>query len=102
MKDAAIPSAPNATGPARAPEQIAISESGMTCGHCVETVSRALKEVDGVTAVQVNLANGVANAHYDPSRASIDDNAKYRSLSLKFPIRRRRSATHDLNQGKLN
>lgn len=34
---------------------------GMTCGHCVKSVSEELQTVDGVTAVDVDLnAGGVS------------------------------------------
>ncbi|GAA2080718.1 hypothetical protein GCM10009801_39150 [Streptomyces albiaxialis] len=32
--------------------------SGMTCGHCVSTISRVLGALPGVTGVQVDLAAG--------------------------------------------
>ncbi|MFF3073197.1 heavy-metal-associated domain-containing protein [Kitasatospora sp. NPDC057936] len=31
---------------------------GMTCGHCVSSVTAELKKIDGVTAVAVDLATG--------------------------------------------
>ncbi|HYO38139.1 MAG TPA: heavy-metal-associated domain-containing protein [Nocardioidaceae bacterium] len=31
---------------------------GMTCGHCVSSVSEAVSQVPGVTAVAVDLASG--------------------------------------------
>ena len=34
--------------------------SGMTCQHCVMAVTRALEECDGVSAVSVDLDNGLA------------------------------------------
>ncbi|MFE6619949.1 heavy-metal-associated domain-containing protein [Streptomyces sp. NPDC008086] len=32
--------------------------SGMTCGHCKATLTRAIGELDGVTEVGVDLATG--------------------------------------------
>lgn len=32
--------------------------TGMTCGHCVMTVTEAIGEVDGVVAVDVDLVTG--------------------------------------------
>jgi len=32
--------------------------SGMTCGHCVASVTEEIGEVDGVTAVEVDLPTG--------------------------------------------
>jgi len=31
---------------------------GMSCGHCVKAVEKALGEIAGVTGVQVDLASG--------------------------------------------
>ena len=35
-----------------------ITVKGMTCGHCVAAVTKALEELPGVSQVQVNLADG--------------------------------------------
>lgn len=32
--------------------------TGMTCGHCVDAVSQALRELGGVSEVDVDLATG--------------------------------------------
>lgn len=34
--------------------------TGMTCGHCVAAVTKALKSVPGTQDVQVDLASGYA------------------------------------------
>jgi copper chaperone len=34
---------------------------GMSCQHCVQAVTRALGEIDGVVGVQVDLAAGTAS-----------------------------------------
>ncbi len=34
---------------------------GMTCGHCVMRVENAIKEVEGVKSVKVNLKEKLAN-----------------------------------------
>lgn len=42
--------------------------TGMTCNHCVATVSRAVAQVPGVTGVSVDLvANGASTLHVDTS-----------------------------------
>jgi len=33
---------------------------GMSCGHCVKAVTKALSEIDGVTGVTVDLESGRA------------------------------------------
>lgn len=40
---------------------------GMSCGHCVSAVKKALEAVDGVTAVEVEV--GRARVEADPARA---------------------------------
>ena len=40
---------------------------GMTCGHCVAAVKKALEKVPGVTAAQVELASGRAQVEGEPS-----------------------------------
>jgi len=43
-----------------------LSISGMTCGHCVQAVTKSLAAVPGVTSVRVNL---------DPQEASVEGDA---------------------------
>ena len=35
-----------------------ISVQGMTCGHCVKSVTEEITEIPGVTGVQVDLVSG--------------------------------------------
>ncbi len=44
--------------------------SGMTCGHCVKSVTEALRDVDGVTRADVDLQHGRATVEYDESRTT--------------------------------
>jgi copper chaperone CopZ len=39
--------------------------SGMTCDHCVRAVTSEISEVEGVTSVDVRLAEGTAAVHGD-------------------------------------
>jgi copper chaperone len=39
---------------------IQLNVSGMTCGHCETAVAKALKAIEGVQTVQVDLKNGSA------------------------------------------
>jgi copper chaperone CopZ len=43
---------------------------GMTCGHCVMSVKKALQSLDGVEVEQVAI--GTATVAYDPARATPD------------------------------
>jgi copper chaperone len=40
---------------------ITLNVSGMTCGHCEAAVSKALKSIEGVKAVEVSRTTGTAN-----------------------------------------
>jgi len=43
-----------------------LSVSGMTCGHCLTAVTKALKTVEGVTDAHVDLASGKATVTGTP------------------------------------
>lgn len=55
---------------------------GMTCGHCRKAVTTALEEVEGVTAVEVDLERGRArvtgNAELEHLVAAVE-NEGYRA-----------------------
>lgn len=44
--------------------------TGMSCGHCVMHVQKALAAVPGVEATKVEI--GKATVTYDPAQASLD------------------------------
>jgi copper chaperone CopZ len=44
--------------------------SGMSCGHCVKTVTEALEGVDGVARADVDLQRGRATVEYDEGRTN--------------------------------
>ncbi len=65
---------------ARSPsaEGLELAVAGMTCGHCVAAVTRALSECPGVASVKVDLAAGravVAGENLDPGQlvAAVSD-----------------------------
>lgn len=43
---------------------------GMTCGHCVKTVTQALEQAEGVKRAQVDLGAGRATVEYDEQRTT--------------------------------
>lgn len=47
---------------------LTLSITGMTCGHCVASVAKALKGVDGVEVKDVRI--GTAKVQYDESKVS--------------------------------
>jgi copper chaperone len=50
-------------------ETTTIKVSGMTCQGCVRSVTRVLRAVPGVDAVDVSLEKGEAELRFDPARA---------------------------------
>jgi len=44
--------------------------TGMTCEHCIASVTEEITEIDGVTAVAVDLPNGAVTV---TSTESVDD-----------------------------
>ena len=57
----------------RTPKRIVLPVEGMTCASCVSHVEGALKEVDGVTLVTVNLATEQATVEFDDDKATISE-----------------------------
>ena len=43
----------------------------MTCNGCVKHVTSALRDLPGVSAVEVDLANGRAKVVHDPESSSV-------------------------------
>ncbi|MGB6406309.1 MAG: copper chaperone CopZ [Planococcus donghaensis] len=46
---------------------------GMTCGHCKMSVEGALKGLEGVSAVEVDLNAGKVDVTYDESKVSTEN-----------------------------
>ena len=51
-------------------ETFTLSVGGLRCGHCVETVSAAIRAVDGVSACRVDLETGLAEIEADTTSAT--------------------------------
>jgi len=54
-------------------KQTVLNVTGMSCTGCAGNVKRALKGVNGVSYVSVDLKDGKAMVEYDPLRASDKD-----------------------------
>ena len=52
-------------------KSITLPVEGMTCAACVTHVGNALREVEGVSSVSVNLATEQATVEFDPAQAAI-------------------------------
>jgi copper chaperone len=51
-------------------EKLTLDIDGMSCGHCVGAVRRALEEIDGVQVESVRV--GEAAVRYDPRTVTAD------------------------------
>lgn len=50
-----------------------LNVTGMSCGHCQASVEGALKGLDGVSAVEVDLNSGKVEVTYDESKVSLEN-----------------------------
>ena len=57
-------------------EKTKLKISGMSCQHCVKTVTDALTELPGVRRAKVNLRKAEAVVRFDASRVSTADLTK--------------------------
>jgi copper chaperone CopZ len=53
-------------------ETVRLAVTGMTCGNCSAHVKKALSEVPGVTAVDVDLAGGSATVGVGAEGTDVD------------------------------
>jgi Cu+-exporting ATPase len=68
----AASSAPT-VAPAATPGEAVLPIEGMTCASCVNRIERFVRKVDGVSAVNVNLATERASISFDPGAVTVDD-----------------------------
>ena len=52
-------------------KEVIIPIGGMTCASCVKAVERAVKKIDGVESVQVNLATEKATIYYEVGKVKL-------------------------------
>lgn len=50
-------------------ERVTLKVGGMSCGHCVKAVEKALTGVEGAAAEQVQI--GQATVAYDPAKTNV-------------------------------
>jgi copper chaperone len=50
---------------------IAFKVSDMTCGHCVSTITKAVKEVDGTATLDISLPEHLVRVESKASRADL-------------------------------
>lgn len=54
-------------------DKLVLNITGMTCGHCVMTVRKALESLSGVKEAVVSLDEGKAVVTYDPAQVGAED-----------------------------
>ncbi|CAN2247942.1 copper chaperone CopZ [Bacillus vallismortis] len=54
-------------------EQKTLHVEGMSCQHCVKAVKTSVGELDGVSAVDVNLEAGKVDVSFDAGKVSVKD-----------------------------
>ena len=52
---------------------IKLEVTGMTCNHCVKTVTEVLESVEGVDTAIVDLENDMAEVHYKDQAPSTEE-----------------------------
>ena len=62
-----------------------LNVTGMTCGGCASTVTKALKSVAGVGDVKVSVSTGEATVQYD-ERATSPDKLKSAITSAGYGV----------------
>ena len=53
-------------------ERSVLNVEGMSCGHCAAAVTKALKALQGVQTVEVDLKAKTVTVEHDPARASLE------------------------------
>lgn len=53
-------------------EQTTLKIEGMTCDHCKKAVDGALRNLQGVQEVKVDVAKGIADVTYNNSEVTAD------------------------------
>jgi copper chaperone len=46
-------------------EKNTLKVNGMSCGHCVKTIEGSVGELQGVSSVKVNLAEGTVDVEFN-------------------------------------
>jgi copper chaperone len=53
-------------------EKVTLNVEGMSCGHCVKAVEGSVGELNGVSAVKVNLENKTVDIEYNGAEVTLD------------------------------
>ncbi len=50
---------------------LTLNVTGMTCGHCIKAVTKAVRAVPGAGTVSVDLDHGTVTVQGDPDAAAV-------------------------------
>jgi len=48
-----------------------IKAMGMSCDHCVQTITKAVKEINGIARVQVDLENKAVTVEFEENQTDL-------------------------------
>ena len=54
-------------------KQELIKVEGMTCQHCVETITKALKSISGLNSIDVILDNKEVSVRFDENETNLQE-----------------------------
>ena len=57
-------------------KQELIKVEGMTCQHCVQTITKALKSISGLSSIDVFLDNKEVNVRFDENKTNLQEITK--------------------------
>ena len=57
-------------------KQELIKVEGMTCQHCVQTITKALKNVSGLSSISVDQDNKEVNVRFDENGTNLQEITK--------------------------
>jgi copper chaperone len=52
-------------------ERVVLRVEGMSCGHCVKSVTNAVQGLQGVKKAAVDLKGATATVQYDPAKVAL-------------------------------
>jgi len=53
-------------------EKLVLNVEGMSCNHCVNSIKKAVEDIDGVISVDVNLDKKTVTVEYNQDKAKAD------------------------------
>lgn len=56
-----------------AAREVSIAVSGMHCGACAQSVTKAVSSMAGIESCEVSASEGMAKISYDPDEVSLDE-----------------------------